>query len=224
MEIANGNNIPSQEAVAKFIKDIEEQYDNKLGFESKVTEKRKELDLLNNQVTNCQTILRLNPFIGPTIFSLFQKGINEQDIISINQLVEVCSNDPVLKNSDSSRENSNDKKVSSRSEYWRLLTDKLKKYKDIESAIKDQIEEKEKIQKEVNDLDKQQQEILKFCQVAISLINILNIKMSYFKGFTDHFIKDRVNRINEFSKSLSSNIFLIYINNSKKNNEEKEEQ
>ena len=224
LEIANGNNIPSQEAVSKFIKDIEEQYDNKLGFESKVTEKRKELDLLNNQVTNCQTILRLNPFIGPTIFSLFQKGINEQDIISINQLVEVCSNDPVLKNSGSSRENSNDKKVSSRSEYWRLLTDKLKKYKDIESAIKDQIEEKEKIQKEVNDLDKQQQEILKFCQVAISLINILNIKMSYFKGFTDHFIKDRVNRINEFSKSLSSNIFLIYINNSKKNNEEKEEQ
>ena len=135
LEIAKGNNIPSEEAVAKFFKDIEEQYDNKLGFESKVTEKRKELDLLNNQVFNCQTTLRLNPFIGPTIFSLFRKGISEQDIIGINQLAEVCSNDPILINSDYNRENSNDKKVVNRSEYWRLLTDKMKKYKDIESAI-----------------------------------------------------------------------------------------
>jgi hypothetical protein len=224
LEIAKGNNIPSEEAVAKFFKDIEEQYDNKLGFESKVIEKRKELDLLNNQVFNCQTTLRLNPYIGPTIFSLFQKGISEQDIIGINQLDEVCSNDPILKNSDYNRENSNDKKVVNRSEYWSLLTDKMKKYKDIESAIKDQIEKKEKIQKEVYDLNKQQKEILNFCQVAISLINILNVKMSYFKGFTDHFVKDRVNRINEFSRYLSSNIFLIYINNSKKNNEEEEKE
>jgi phage shock protein A len=224
LEITEANNISYYDASAKFFKDIEEQYDNKLGFESKVTEKRTELDLLNNQVFNCQTTLRLNPYIGPTMFSLFQKGISEQDIIGINQLAEVCSNDPILINSDSNRENSNDKKVGNRSEYWRLLTDKMKKYKDIESAIKDQVQEKEKIQKEVNDLNKQQKEILNFCQVAISLINTLNVKMSYFKGFTDHFIKDRVNRINEFSRYLSSNIFLIYINNSKKNNEEEKEE
>jgi hypothetical protein len=86
----------------------------------------------------------------------------------------------------------------------------LKKYTNIESAIKDQIEEKDKIQKEVSDLNKQQQEILEFYQVAISLINIINTKMSYFKGFTDHFIKYNDNRINAHSRSLSSNIFLIY--------------
>ena len=73
-------------------------------------------------------------------------------------------------------------------------------------------------------MNKQQKEILNFCQVAISLINTLNVKMSYFKEFTDPFIKDRVNRINEFSRYLSSNIFLIYINNSKKNNEEEEKE
>jgi hypothetical protein len=73
LEIANGNNIPSQEAVSKFIKDIKEQYDNKLGFESKVTEKRKELDLLNNQVTICQIKLQMNPFIGPLYFPYSKK-------------------------------------------------------------------------------------------------------------------------------------------------------
>ena len=35
-EIAVANNIPLNEAQRKFFKDIEEQYDKKLGFESKV--------------------------------------------------------------------------------------------------------------------------------------------------------------------------------------------
>jgi hypothetical protein len=39
------------------------------------------------------------------------------------------------------------KKINSKSEYWRLLKDKLKKYKDIEPAIKDQIEKKKKSKK-----------------------------------------------------------------------------
>ena len=55
------------------------------------------------------------------MFSLFQKGISEQDIIGINQLAEVCSNDPILINSDSNRENSNDKKVGNRSEVLEII-------------------------------------------------------------------------------------------------------
>ena len=35
-EIAVANNMPLNEAQQKFFKDIEEQYDKKLGFESKV--------------------------------------------------------------------------------------------------------------------------------------------------------------------------------------------
>ncbi len=40
LEIARDNSILWDESVSKFLKDIEEQYDNKLGFESKVQEKR----------------------------------------------------------------------------------------------------------------------------------------------------------------------------------------
>jgi len=42
-EIAEANNFPPKEAVSKFLKDIDEQYDNKLGFEFKVKEKRRNL-------------------------------------------------------------------------------------------------------------------------------------------------------------------------------------
>ncbi len=50
------------------------------------------------------------------------------------------------------------KKNNNRSEYWRFLTDELKKYGNLKSAIKDQIEKRDKIQKEVNDLNKQKRD------------------------------------------------------------------
>ncbi len=43
LEITEANNISPDKAVSKFLKDMEEQYDNKLGFEAKVKEKRDEL-------------------------------------------------------------------------------------------------------------------------------------------------------------------------------------
>jgi len=43
-EIAAANNIPEEQAVVRFLVDVENQYNIKLGFEGKVNEKRKELD------------------------------------------------------------------------------------------------------------------------------------------------------------------------------------
>ncbi len=43
-EIAKANNIPWDTSVSKFLTDVEEHYDNKLGFDSKVNEK--EMNLL----------------------------------------------------------------------------------------------------------------------------------------------------------------------------------
>ena len=77
---------------SKFLKDVEKQYDTKLGFESKVKEKRDELVVLNKQLNASRQILSFTPLIGPSLSNLFQKGIGEQDIIGINQLVETCSN------------------------------------------------------------------------------------------------------------------------------------
>ena len=47
LEITEANGISHREAVSKFLKDVEEQYDDKLGFEAKVSEKRGELALVN---------------------------------------------------------------------------------------------------------------------------------------------------------------------------------
>ena len=94
-EIAEANNISPKEAVSKFLKDIEEQYDDKLGFDSKVKEKEEELAQLKNKINHNRLMFRLEPSIGPTLSNLFQKGVTEQDIVGISQLVELCSNNNV---------------------------------------------------------------------------------------------------------------------------------
>ncbi len=91
-EIAEANNIPPKEAVSKFLKDIDEQYDDKLGFEFKVKEKEEELAQLKNKINNNRLMFRLEPSIGPTLSNLLQKGITEQDILGISQLVQLCTN------------------------------------------------------------------------------------------------------------------------------------
>ena len=48
-EIGVANNIPLNEAQQKFFKDVEEQYDKKLGFESKVQNLQLEINKLSEQ-------------------------------------------------------------------------------------------------------------------------------------------------------------------------------
>ena len=73
-------------------------------------------------------------------------------------------------------------------------------------------ENHDKIQKEVNDLNKQKQEISLQCQNGISFIYEINNKISYFKGFMDHYNKDLDNKISLSSRSLILPVFLVYDN------------
>ena len=92
LEIAEANGISHKEAVSKFLKDIEGQYDDKLGFEAKVNEKKDELALVNRELSNSRQILWFTPLVGPSLSNLFQKGIGEQDIIGINQIASEIAN------------------------------------------------------------------------------------------------------------------------------------
>jgi hypothetical protein len=76
-EIAEANKISHREAVSKFLQDVQEQYDKKLGFESKVNEKRNHLILINIALNNSRQNLLLNPLIGLSLSNLLQRGIGE---------------------------------------------------------------------------------------------------------------------------------------------------
>jgi hypothetical protein len=194
-EIAEANNFPPKEAVSKFLKDIDEQYDNKLGFEFKVKEKEEELAQLKNKINYNRLMFRLEPSIGPTISNLFQKGMTEQDIIGISQLVQLCTN-----NTDSSLASGHNYKIENknntmedskkRRENWKSLIDDLKRYGEIRSVIKEEQVKRDMIKKEIDGLDSKKREISIQCQNGISCLNEINDKMCYFKGLIDHYNKD----------------------------------
>ena len=135
LEITAANNISDDKAVLKFLKDVEEQYDNKLGFELKVDEKRNELDRLNNQIINFQYKLKITPFIGPVISSLFEKGVFEQDILAVNQLVDEYINDYSIYHDNKNNNNSIKKNVSKVEKLEQLIKD-IRNYKNIKIEIK----------------------------------------------------------------------------------------
>ena len=200
LEIAEANKISHHEAVSKFFKDVQEQYDSKPGFEVKVNEKRGELASITRELNNSRQNLLFVPLIGPSLSNLLQKGIGEQDIINVNQLVE---------NSTTTKDIDKSNKISSKSEYWKILIDELKKYENVKLAIKEQQENHDRLQKQVNYLDKQKQEILKYLQIAISFINTINNSVYYYKGFVDQFNKDLNYKINVSSKLSKPFIFII---------------
>jgi hypothetical protein len=107
----------------------------------------------------------------------------------------------------------------SRSEYWKTLIEELKKYENIKVALREQQASRDNLQKQVNYLDKQKQELLKYLEMAISIIYTINNTAYYYKGFTDQFNKDLNYRNNSLSSSLSSKLpipFIFIINNDNK--------
>ena len=81
MEIARENDIPPEEAVTKFLSDVELQYNNKLGFQSKIESLRSEVNRLRVELYSL-------PQVAPKLVKLSQSGVSEQHIINIVAIFE----------------------------------------------------------------------------------------------------------------------------------------
>ena len=123
-EVTGANNIPLNEAVQKFLKDIDEQYDNKLGLESKVDKLQAEVNRLTQEEARLRTQLSILPSIGPLLIRLSQSGVREQDIVDIAELLK---NDTGV--------SSNSSKASIGIEEIRSLMAELRTYGSIKSTI-----------------------------------------------------------------------------------------
>ena len=69
-----------------FFKDIETQYDAKLGFESEKERLNLKIQILKEEREKGLETLRIQPFIGPTVVSLLQRGLTETDILKFAEI------------------------------------------------------------------------------------------------------------------------------------------
>src|ERR1051325_4523971 len=150
-EIAVANNIPLNEAQQKFFKDVEEQYDNKLGFESKVQNLQLEINKLSEQN------IRL-PLVGPLLARLVQSGVNEQDIINVAYIF-----------------NTDIGSISSTIDIQLLIAD-LHKYPTIKSVIPQLSQDRDNLTNQIaslktlkQDLERQKQSIIALSAYSIQI-------------------------------------------------------
>jgi hypothetical protein len=177
--------------VAFFIKDVEDNYYDKLKFEDRVKQKRNELAMLNEQINKSKQVLYMHPFIGPLLLSLYQKGITEQEITDMNQLFQnyLLETSKTDNNWDNQNESdTNVKNTLDKGRGYQTFIDELKKYGGIKASIKHQNRLLDEIKNKNSVLIEQRKTLLELCQNVIILIYMLNKHYFYYIGFS--IIKD----------------------------------
>jgi hypothetical protein len=77
-------------AVNKFIEDVETQYNTKVGFELQTEDLKSEIQKLRKELDKESQKLKAQPFVGPVITGLLQRGLTEPDILN---LADRCHNE-----------------------------------------------------------------------------------------------------------------------------------
>jgi len=161
-EIADANNIPPDQAQQKFYKDIEEQYDDKLGFESQLNKLRSEIATVSNNLTFLRTALLAQPLVGPSLQRLFSNGVVEQDIVELANLFERSH----IYSGGSSGSSTNIDRQS--------LISALQKYGGIKSTIQELNQQVDELQRQKKDLYGQNQKMLSILANSKPVVEFLH--------------------------------------------------
>ena len=142
-EISLANHLPVQDAVTKFLHDIEDQYDSKLGFETKIKELNSIMDKLKDEIPNYKLNFQSQCHISGLLMHLLNNGITNEDIINMSQLVVSLQEGNFLaaetgaqrgSTISDTRSNNNSNKTD-KNESWKLFIDKLRSIKSLDSEI-----------------------------------------------------------------------------------------
>jgi cell division protein FtsB len=195
-EIAEANKIPADQAQQKFYKDIEEHYDDKLGFELQLNKLRSEISTVNIYLNISRTALLAQPLVGPSLQRLFSKGIVEEDIIELANLLFEKSNS-TAGDVDSGRTN-----IDKQS----LVSGLQKHGGDIKSTIQELNQQADKLKNQVHELQGQKQGLVEQNQKMLSIIAYSDPVVKFLQGSDQSFSND-----NDNVKILATIAFTLYI-------------
>jgi hypothetical protein len=186
IEIAVSNDISIFKAGKKFFKDVENQYDNKLGFETKINEIRTEMKKLENEMPGYKEYLQLKVFMIGSLQYLHKFGVTDDDIISMTNIVTAYLNgnitfDPNLQSESIIDEN----KLIKKAYYWKSFISEIRNLGNINSQVIKQRSYLDTLKREIYDLNSQRQkqieQILSSGQLLGSLCDRLSTLMEFLK-------------------------------------------
>src|SRR5215211_4884746 len=186
-EISFANSIPGDKAVQRFFNDIDGQYDKKLGFESKIVELRGEVKKLNQERSKVREQVFLLQLVGPALSTLNQRGVKDQDIIDIAELLKSDGN------------------IDTREER-QLLIAELSKYGGIKSTIRRLNQDADKMKNEVSSLKITKQDLETQNQRML-------YTLAYSKQIVDFFCGSADSLMDKIRDLISIYAFIIHMFN-----------
>ena len=140
-EVSVANSIDSSESVTRFFKELEKNYDTKLGLEPKIKEMQNEYEHLKNKVVENQRYLAMQNPVAPNLAYLYSQGLTNDDIKGITDLIYSLSNSYLLdyksiKKDNTIYANTNiTNNMIDKMEFWKLIIQKFKDLKSINIQI-----------------------------------------------------------------------------------------
>jgi hypothetical protein len=177
-EIAEANNIGSEDAVQKFFTDVEEQYDDKLGFESKLDKLRSDVIHFNQELDSLRSTLLKQALVGPALQRLFENGIKEQDIIELAIIFGMYASSSHSASVPGSRGSNNpiDKQT---------LINELNKYGSVKAMMQALEQRNDELKNEVDYLESKKNELNNRNHRMLSTLAFSKQITYYFKGIAD---------------------------------------
>lgn len=162
-EISVVNDIRLEEAIKKFIKDIEENYDSRLGYEKKVNEIKEEMEKLKSDLPNYKENLQSQYSAKIVLDFLALNGVTHDDIIGINNLLNSYKRGEIVFDISSHVSNKESSpqvlKPSNTINIWQSLIQELRNLGNINQQIVTQISNLNKINEEIDRLNSQRENL-----------------------------------------------------------------
>ena len=164
--------------------------DDKLGFELKLNKLRADIANVNLNLDHSRIALFVQPLVGPSLQRLLSKGLVEQDIVELVNILFEGS----ISNSGSSN---NINKQS--------LIEDLKKYGSIISTIQELNHQVDKLKNQIDELQKRKQGLEEHNQKIISILANSEIVVKFLNRSDDSIGNDKEN-----VKILAIIAFILY--------------
>jgi len=168
--LANGFDVKT--SIRKFLKDVEDHYDDKLGLEKEVNNLKEKKENLEKEVPEYEYYLKLQGIVALTLLRLKFSGVTNEDIIGMNHLVMEFQNSDFLSDPfQKPFQNINATNSKDKTSYWYQFVSKLSSLKNINIEINKRISELELLNTKKSELIRQKDQL---SSVYLDVANNLN--------------------------------------------------
>lgn len=210
IEICQANGITFYDAGKKFLKDVQNQYDRKLGFETKINETKLELKNLEMQEPKFREYLQSEVIINKSLPFLYRYSVTDDDIINMTNVVNAYLRGELIFNPNLRSKNLTIvNNVTGMPEYWKLFINEIRILGDINSQIIKQQSHLEATRKEIDNLNLLRQKLNEQTLLLSQLLDTLSGRLPDISEFIKQIIFSAKN-INKISIVFQP-LFFIHV-------------